>query len=41
MGFRLLVMSLKGIFATPYMATRNTMDSVKPSGLEAANSRMM
>ena len=41
MGFRLLVISLKGIFATPYMATRNTRDSVRPSGLDAANSRMM
>ena len=41
MGFRLLTMSLKGIFATPYIPTRNSRDSASPRGLDAANSRMM
>ena len=41
MGFRLFKISLKGIFATAYIATRKRMDSVRPSGLDAANSRMI
>ena len=38
MGFRLLPIILSGIFATVYIAARNRMDRVKPSGLDAANS---
>ena len=38
MGFRLLRMSLKGIFATAYITARKISESARPSGLDAAKS---
>ena len=41
MGFRLLVMSFRGIFAATYSRASRPMLSARPRGLEAANNTTM